>query len=161
MNINDIAEAIEDGQETEDIGVNNFLSNFKRKAKTHGSLFENSFTERLTTTSQINWTDYDSNKFLEYAVTSNSFLTDMTTITAHAECKIMRDDNGTHVPLESGELVSTISGSVISALIKNFRLYLFTTQINSERPDRYSILAYLSRFFDADMTNDENFDYLR
>ena len=161
MNYNDIADPIEEGQETEDISVTNFLSNFKRKAKTHNSLFENSFTQRLNTTSQVNFSDHSSNKFMEYSLTSDEFLTDMSTISAHTKCKIVRDNNGTHVPLEEGELVSTIGGSVIDALIKNFRLFLYTTQLNSERPDRYSILAYLSRFFDRDMTNPENFDYLR
>lgn len=161
MNFNEINEPIEEGQETEDITVSNFLSSFKRKAKTHTSLFENSFTQRLNTISQVNFSDHASNKFMEYSLASDEFLTDMTTITAHTKCKIVRDNNGTHVPLEEGELVSTISGSVINALIKNFRLFLYTTQLNSERPDRYSILAYLSRFFDADMTTQENFDYAR
>ena len=66
MNYNDIADPIEEGQETEDISVTNFLSNFKRKAKTHNSLFENSFTQRLNTTSQVNFSDHSSNKFMEY-----------------------------------------------------------------------------------------------
>ena len=161
MNINDISEInVEDGAETEDITVSNFVSNFKRKAKTHSSLFENSFTQKIVTTSQTNYKDYQSSKFQEYKLGSDEFLTDMTSITAHTKCKIVRDNNGTHVPLESGESVATIAGGVINALIKNFRLFLYSTQLNSERPDRYTILAYLSRFFDADMTDVTDFDYL-
>ena len=80
MNINEIEEGIQEHGETENKSIPIFLSNFKRKTKIHGSLFDNSFTQKVTTYSQTNFKDYKSSKFLEFKLDSSEFLSDLISI---------------------------------------------------------------------------------
>ena len=121
MNINDFGANIEENEAGEDESVvSMFMDSFKRKTKFHASLFENSFTQKLQTSSLINFHDHASSKFCEYTLTSANFLTDLQSLSAHATCKIMEEkSDGSLVPLEDNVLVGTIPSSVISNIIKN------------------------------------------
>ena len=50
-------------------------------------------------------------------------------------------------------LVGTIPSSIIANCIKNFRLFIFDTQISAERPDRYSLISYISHYFNGQLTD--------
>ena len=158
MNLNDLGVAIEENETVEDKSILSFSQNFKKKIKSHTSLFENSFTQKISTRSQTNFNDFLPNKYIEFELESSDFLTDLQTLTAHVQCKILEDiGDNKYKPLGSGDLIGLIPGALISNLIKNFRLFLYQSQINSERPDKYSLISYITQYFDSHITDFEDF----
>ena len=144
---------------TEDAGVVKlFMDSFKRKTKFHKSLFEHSFTQRINPVSMVNFADHESSKFLEFNLTSQDLLTDMHSLTAHTKCRILELKNDSLTNLDEQTMIGTIPNSIISNIIKNFRLFLFDTQISTEKPDRYSLVSYITQYFNAQMTHAEHWN---
>ena len=160
MNLNSFGSTIEQNESGEDESVSMFMNSFKRKTKFHPSLFENSFVQRVNPINLTNMKDHAATKFLEFNLGSNDFLTDLQSITAHVKCKIVekKADNST-INLGKDIAVGTIPSSIISNLIKNFRLFIFDTQISTEKPDRYSLISYICHYFNGQLTNPENWSF--
>lgn len=158
MNLSDLGTSIEENEVVVDKTIENFSKNFKRKIKSHTSLFENSFTQKIVTKSQTNFNEHSSNKYIEFELENPDFLTDLQSLTGHVQCKIVEDmGNGNYKALDSQDLVGLIPGALISNIIKNFRLFLYQSQINSERPDKYSLISYITQYFDAHISDYEEF----
>ena len=160
MNINDFGSTIEESEMTESDVTSLFMESFKRKTKFHSSLFENSFTQKLLTSSLLNFHDHESTKYCEYSLTSPDFLTDLQSISAHIKCKIMeKQDDGKLIDLDQNTLIGTIPSSVISNVIKNFRVFIYDTQISTEKSDRYSLISYITQYFNAQFTDIQDWDH--
>ena len=160
MNLHDFGTTIEQNEAVEDDSVvTMFLESFKRKTKFHASLFENSFTQKLNTSSLLNFHDHSSTKFCEYTLTSADFLTDLHSLSAHVRCKIVEEkSDGSLVDLKNDLLVGTIPSSIVSNLIKNFWLFIYDTQISTEKSDRYSLVSYITQYFNAQSTYVKHWD---
>ena len=89
MNINNFGNTIEENELAENDVFNMFMSSFKRKVKFHPSLFENSFTQKISPQPTPNFEDHKSSKYMEFRLVSNEFLSDLHSLTGHIECKIM------------------------------------------------------------------------
>ena len=160
MNVNNFGNTIEENELAENDVFNMFMSSFKRKVKFHPSLFENSFTQKITPQPTPNFSDHKSSKYMEFRLVSNEFLSDLHSLTGHIECKIVeKKSNGTLENLAAGNLVATIPSSIISNCIKNFRLFLYDRQLSPERTDRYSLISYFTQYFNSQLTNLKEIEY--
>ena len=160
MNVNNFGNTIEENELAENDVFDMFMASFKRKVKFHSSLFENSFTQKITAQPTPNFQDHQSSKYMQFHLVSNEFLSDLHSLTGHIECKIMeKKSDGTLKSLFSGNLIATIPSSVISNCIKNFRLFLYDRQMSPERSDRYSLISYLTQYFNSQLTNPKEIDY--
>ena len=160
MNINNFGNTIEENELAENDVFNMFMSSFKRKVKFHPSLFENSFTQKISPQPTPNFEDHKSSKYMEFRLVSNEFLSDLHSLTGHIECKIMeKKSDGTLENLTKGNLIGTIPSSIISNCIKNFRLFLYDRQLSPERSDRYSLISYFTQYFNSQLTNPKEIDF--
>ena len=159
MNLQDFGATIEESEMTEDAGVVQlFMDSFKRKTKFHKSLFEHSFTQRINPISMVNFKDHETSKFLEFNLSSQDLLTDMHSLTAHTKCRILELKDGTLTNLDDQVMIGTIPNSIVSNIVKNFRLFLFDTQISTEKTDRYSLISYVTQYFNAQMTQADHWN---
>ena len=157
MNLQNFGSSIEEGEMSEDSSVQFFLESFKRKTRFHKSLFEHSFTQKLNPISMVNFQDHSS-KFLEFNLSSQDLLTDIQSLTAHCKVKILEKKGEELVPLEDNLMIGTIPSSIVSNIIKNFRLFIFDTQISTEKTDRYSLISYVSQYFNAELNLTEHWN---
>ena len=160
MNLQNYGPTIEENEATEDENViSMFTDSFKRKTKFHPSLFENSFTQKIVSSSLINYQDHAATKFMEFNLSSSDFLTDLPSLTAHIKCCIKElKPDGSIINLDDNLLIGTIPSSLISNVIKNFRLFIFDTQISTEKSDRYSLTSYVTNYFNSQLTHLKHFD---
>lgn len=160
MNINNFGNTIEENELAENDVFNMFMGSFKRKVKFHPSLFENSFTQKISPQPTPNFQDHKPSKYMEFRLVSNDFLTDLHSLTGHIECKIQeKKSDGTLANLTRGNLIGTIPSSIISNCIKNFRLFLYDRQLSPERSDRYSLISYFTQYFNSQLTNLKEIDF--
>ena len=154
MNLNNFGATIEENETGENENIGMFMNSFKRKLRFRDSLFENSFVQKINSQNLINMKDHSPSKYMEFNLSSADFLSDLQSITAHIKCKIMeKKADKTLGNLGSNILVGTIPSSIISNCIKNFRLFIFDTQISAERSDRYSLISYISHYFNGQLTD--------
>ena len=135
--------------------VKKFMSHFRQKIIDHSSNFEHSWTQKLISSTNPNWSDFLNSKFLEFKISEETeCLTNLQSLTAHMTVQMKEYKDGSWVDLPVGEnqaRIGLIPGDLVQNMIKNLKLFVLDTQINSERSERYSLNSFVQKFFSTNL----------
>ena len=136
--------------------VKQFVSNFRQKIIDHSSNYEHSWTQKLISSTNPNWSDFLNSKFLEFKISEETeCLTNLQSLTAHMTMQMKEFKDGLWVNLPAAEKqarIGLIPGDIVNNMIKNMKLFVLETQINSERSERYSLNSFVQKFFSSNLS---------
>ena len=105
MNLEEFGSAAQDVPiSTEGDNVADFLSHYKKQVKDHSSIFEHAYTQKIVSETQLNWTDYDTPKYLQFSLNVTEHLTQMNSLLAHISVQLLEImPDGTYQELKENE----------------------------------------------------------
>lgn len=147
--------------ESEEFSSEVFLKTFSKKIKHYDSLFISSFPQKINPMELINYSSHAETKFMEFDLTSQELISDLSTLTAHLTCRVREQtEDGTIVNLPPGTTVGAIPGSILNNAVRNLRVFLYNTQISPEKSNRYSLLSYIFEYFNKANVAPKGINYL-